>query len=392
MGCLKLRSASFEVFVATSVMTWMTACSTGSVAPSQVRDRAPSATVSGHEVISAASGGAVCPEAHLNDWKDRLIVHHIAVGQGDATFIRTPAGLTVLVDGGPPGQGRARVSPLLKDCYGVRTLDYVVVTHPHLDHYGGIQDLVESKTIQIKTFYHSGDETEEGEKDEGYRPFIALLEKAGIQRGVPPLGKRAILDRRPKRGLLKAEFEILAAAGKVGSEVAPGVFKNGRVVDNNALSVAMIVRLGSFEYFNAGDLTGGRGRSPDVESAASRIVPDVDVFKSNHHGSVTSNIRSLLLKLQPEQIVVTVGNGGPNKQFKLPNLEPIALFHEMDAVKNVFFTAHGESDEIPSDFAGYPKIKDMNGDVVFASDGKSYEILGPRVRMSSPTDQSESTR
>lgn len=336
---------------------------------------------------------AACLAHRVRDWKRRFVVHHFAVGTGDATLLRTPLGLTVLVDGGPKGQGRKVIAPVLKRCYEIEALDYVIVTHPHLDHYGGIQDLLEDDLLRInETLFYSGDATERGKADKSYRRFLELVDQAKIRKEVPELGKRTLVEKdRDEDGRKDetARFRFLAVAGKVEqSGLVDGLFReDGRAIDANALSVAFIVSYGSFDVFLGGDLTGGEGRSPDVETPVAARASDVDVYKSNHHGSLTSSNPALMKKLKPEQVVISVGNGGVNRGvYRLPNQAPVKAHEEQPSVVNTLLTARGESAELPSDFKGYPKVKNLNGDIVFVSDGERYEVIGREHRMSYATD------
>ncbi len=68
-----------------------------------------------------------------------LIVHFIDVGQGDAIFVQFPNGKTMLIDG---GENDALAGQYLKTL-GVKTIDTLVITHPHLDHIGGLVSVIE---------------------------------------------------------------------------------------------------------------------------------------------------------------------------------------------------------------------------------------------------------
>src|SRR5687767_11505680 len=84
-----------------------------------------------------------------------LVVRFLDVGQGDATLV-TNGGSTVLVDGGPDPR---RLGHLL-DSLGLRgaTIDVVVISHPHLDHYRGLQSLFESRRrIRVRYVFESRD-------------------------------------------------------------------------------------------------------------------------------------------------------------------------------------------------------------------------------------------
>src|SRR5436305_1670095 len=74
-----------------------------------------------------AEGTQFCP---ADGWENELVIHEFAVGQGASTFIRTPKGTTILIDGGLPNKGDEVVIPTLQKCYVkvLQQIDYVVVT------------------------------------------------------------------------------------------------------------------------------------------------------------------------------------------------------------------------------------------------------------------------
>ena len=73
-------------------------------------------------------------------YDDQLVVHFIDVGQGDSTFIQFPNGDTSLIDGGTRNSG-AKVVKYLKEL-NIDHIDYLIATHPHEDHIGGLPDVI----------------------------------------------------------------------------------------------------------------------------------------------------------------------------------------------------------------------------------------------------------
>lgn len=81
--------------------------------------------------------------------KGELEVHYINVEQGDATFIKSPSGETILIDGGNNGKGKV-VANYLKGL-GFQTIDYMIATHPDADHVGGLDEVLYA--INVKNVY-----------------------------------------------------------------------------------------------------------------------------------------------------------------------------------------------------------------------------------------------
>ena len=67
-------------------------------------------------------------------------IFFVDIGQGAGTLIVSPAGRTLLVDGGPPGGG-VKIGALL-DTLGISTIDFTVLTHYHIDHDAGLIELL----------------------------------------------------------------------------------------------------------------------------------------------------------------------------------------------------------------------------------------------------------
>ncbi|MEO9887175.1 MAG: DNA internalization-related competence protein ComEC/Rec2, partial [Balneola sp.] len=107
----------------------------------------------------------------------KMTVTVLDVGQGDATFLQTPNGKSILIDAGvwSPGSnsGKQILLPFFKE-NNIQKLDAVFLSHPHADHIGGIKDLINE--IDIDTIYNSGFEYESNL----YRDYISLADSKDI--------------------------------------------------------------------------------------------------------------------------------------------------------------------------------------------------------------------
>ncbi len=207
------------------------------------------------------------------------------VGQGDAIFIACPNGRTLLVDGGPRSPvydaGERVILPFLR-ARGYRRVDTMIVTHPHLDHYGGLPAVVES--VEVGEIVSSGVTSESG----SYRAWRETVDRHGI----------------PYRTVEKGD--TLAALGGVrGAFLHPDPFFVAGASQTHANDVSVVLRLsyGAFSMLLTGDIEEKAEYAAASRPAALRST----VLKSPHHGSNTSSGTAFLNAVDPEAVAISVG-------------------------------------------------------------------------------------
>src|SRR5438309_5122048 len=89
-----------------------------------------------------------------DDSRRGLAIHFIDTEGGAATLIVTPAGESVLIDCGNPGTRDAERIAKTAEAIGLKAIDHLIITHWHLDHYGGVGRL--SKMLPIHHYYDYG--------------------------------------------------------------------------------------------------------------------------------------------------------------------------------------------------------------------------------------------
>ena len=244
-------------------------------------------------------------------------IFFVDVGQGAATLIVSPGGKTLLVDGGPPGSGATIIS--LLDTLGLRTIDYTVVTHYHIDHMGGMIEVLNAGRVAGVAFDNGdgpdvqppGTSTSSTSTRGTYINYVAATAHAGVTRQTAVPG--TFLDFGDG---MRATF--IAAGGRLLS--------GGRVAittdDLNSESVSTLIEYNNFDYLVSGDLTGGgstsTAKTPDVETYVGQMVGDVDVVQLDHHGSTTANNQTFLTALKAE---VAFAQTGEANTFGHPNRE-----------------------------------------------------------------------
>lgn len=273
--------------------------------------------------------------------QEPLEIVFVDVMGGAATLISTPSGETILLDSGWPGlddRDPKRIVYVLKEVLKKDKLDYLLSTHWHTDHYGGVEGL--AKRIEIGRYLDRGLPEDAGVDPTNFPDGPGPDDKLGIAYRKASAGKRTVLragDSLPLKGELKAL--VLAASGKVMTppadlpanplcETAPS--DKNKDGSDNALSIVTRFQLGKFDFFDAGDLTWNLEKQLVCPV---NLVGVVDLYQVTHHGMDISNHPTLLRSLDP---TVAIMNNGPRKGGSantikwlkdLPNLKGVYALH-----------------------------------------------------------------
>jgi len=214
-------------------------------------------------------------------WQGRGTVEllMIDVGQGDAVAVRSPEGRWLLVDAGPGVGDDPGAYPVVRAlaARGVRTLDALVLTHPHLDHIGGAAAVLRSFAVRAVR-----DPALPAPSPE----YLELLELAAA-RGVPWHAARAG-DRFQVGGLTVEVLHPFAGA-------LPAA-------DANETSVVLRISYGDFDALLTGDAYRAQERL-----LSDSLALDLEILKLGHHGSDTSTDSLLVARTRPDVALVSLG-------------------------------------------------------------------------------------
>ena len=244
-------------------------------------------------------GAATLPAA-----KD-LEIFAIDVEGGQATLFVAPGGQSLLVDTGWPGfnhRDGERIAAAAKSA-GVKKIDYLLITHYHLDHVGGVQGL--AKHLPILHFVDHGAQTETGKQAE-----ILFSEYSSFRdKGEHIVAKPG--DTIPIKGI---DVRVLSSAGKVidaplsgAGEPTPecaGYTRPAADTSENGQSVGVLITFGAFRMLDMGDLT--TDREYDLVCPNNKIGP-VDLFLVSHHGMNLSNSLPFVHAISPRVAIMDNG-------------------------------------------------------------------------------------
>lgn len=259
--------------------------------------------------LPEAENDAIYTTVGLND---ELRVSFIDVGQGDSEFIELPNGETMLIDAGTNETGK-NVVDYIKSL-GYTSINYVVGTHPHEDHIGGLDDVI--KTFDIGSIY---------------MPKITADTKT-FEDVLDAAESKNLMINTAKSGVSIMDTEDLSV-----KFLAPtlDIYEN-----TNDYSAVVKVVYGDTSYLFTGDAE---------EFSENLITDDVnaDVLKVGHHGSSTSTSTEFLKKVSPASAVISCGK---DNSYGHPHSETLQKLADMG-------TAVYRTDEL--------------GTIVSVSDGKT---------------------
>lgn len=231
---------------------------------------------------------------------NNLKVYYFDVGQADSILI-VNNNSTMLIDAGNNDDGELVVNNIKK--LGISKLDYVIGTHPHEDHIGGLDDVIDA--FDIGTIYMPKVQT----NTKTFEEVLDSVSNKGLTITAPKIGDK---------------FQV----GNANCEV----MSTGED-SSNLNSTSIVIRM---EYNNKSYLFMGDAEKINEDS---REWPQTDILKVGHHGSSTSSSQNFLDQVKPKIAVIQLGEGnkyGHPHDEVIKRLENIgAIIYRTDLQKDI---------------------------------------------------------
>ena len=264
-----------------------------------------------------------------------LDVYFVDVEGGQATLFLSPSGQSLLVDTGFPGARDAdRIATVAKQA-GIAQIDYLVVTHYHTDHVGGVPELV--TRLPIRTFVDHGPNMEGSalNSDKMYEAYAAVRDNGQHIVAVP--GAKLPIKGIDVRVVSAAQVAITKALPGAGAanplcgDFQPKDETKDRLLGGeNKASAGTVISFGRFRMVDLGDLT---WNAEHDLACPKNLVGIVDVYLTTHHGQNISGLPMLVHGLHPRVAIMNNGSkkGGHPDTFdtlhRSPGLEDLWQLH-----------------------------------------------------------------
>ena len=266
-----------------------------------------------------------------------LRVYAIDVEGGKATLYVSPSGQSMLVDAGYDGfhnRDADRIVATVKAA-GVQQIDYLVITHYHSDHVGGVRQL--AAKLPIRNFVDHG-QNFETVKDTGgvYGDYLAVRAKGSHM--VVKAG-----DRIPVEGI---DVQVVTASGKAittamaGAGQANPLCASYRPIEidrgENAHSIGVMITFGKFRVVDLGDLHWNQ--EYDL-ACPNNLLGTVDVYMTTHHAKRTSGAPAIVQAMRSKAAIM---NNGATTGANVPAWQTI---HESPGTPDIWQLHYAEAND-----------------------------------------------
>ena len=250
-----------------------------------------------------------------NEINGDIKIHFIDVGQGDSIFIELPNNTTMLIDASESSKQEI-ITTYIKNL-GHTKIDYLVGTHPHSDHIGGLAYVINNFSID-KIYMPNAVST-----SKTYENLLTTIYNKGLKIKNAKAGTQIINNNN-------LYIDVLAPNSAI-------------YTDLNNYSIVIKITYKNRKFLFMGDA------EIDSEEEINRDV-SADVIKIGHHGSTTSSSENFLNKVKPTYAIISVGS---DNKYNHPNQ---AIIDRLNKINTKIYRT------------------DINGNIVITSNGNTLDI------------------
>jgi len=357
-------------------------------------------------VCNAFNGfeSSTLPPVSKNSWGLKIVA--LNVEQADAILVITPNGEVTLIDSGKTSKNGYKIADFLskKALNGVgsiKTIDLLYTTHYDRDHIGGLPGITE-KGVKVRKAFDQGIskkrelKTPTG-KTSSYGKYVAAVGDPNNNLKQDP-NEPGFIRHRIHYGHIETigvedqvEIRCVAVRGDTeGNSHDHDLDPSNKDIDENPGSIALLIRLGEFEFYTAGDQTDNDWKPKDaveesvLDSGAIVGGNDIDVIKVSHHGSDTSTSKALAEKMVSEVAIIstkfTQGDKLPKKialkQFQDNNTYVLITGDGINPDEQDYTNAKTHEDDSFNALDTAVFNNQRNVTVLVSNDGSRYTVIG----------------